>query len=163
VIGAFYDTNIFVLSLNAADPDGTHCVKLLDANHICWRVGLSEITRGESSISEYVDELLSGFAAAGVDFIEVSEAEIKSKIKTKRDVKRKLEILGVSPRDARQAFAAFSMAADLLVVRDFDFRDPAFKARMSDGGRIGRVERLLSTAFGYKVAFPVDALEALNC
>ena len=154
----FYDTVIFILTKNANDKDHENCKKLFDTEIIKWTVGFSVITRAESTINEYLDQLIVIFGFAGIDWVEVQEEGIKLAIKQKRPIFRTLEKLGVSSRDRRQIFAAFSMHASVMVTRDCDFFDPLQKALKGREKIPGRVSKVVENDLDIKVIFPPAAV-----
>jgi hypothetical protein len=68
---AFYDTVIFALSLNTRDADNKACRDLLDIDSggVTWCIVISSISRGESTLYEYLNQLEQRCAAQGVSWI----------------------------------------------------------------------------------------------
>jgi predicted nucleic acid-binding protein len=161
---AFYDTVVFVLSLNADDGDHPSCRDLLDieGGGVTWCIVLSAITRGEATLHEYLSQLEQRCAAQGVEWRQVEQEHIKEAMKRSRAVKERLEQAGMQSRDIKQAFAAAWANAALLVTRDRDFFDPKDKGRRGKRGRGSSVRDLLRGELSVEPLFPADALTRLR-
>jgi hypothetical protein len=127
---AFYDTVIFVLSLNRRDPDHPACVELLaiESGGVTWSIAVSAITRGEATLREYLDQLELRCAQQGVEWVEVKQEQVAEAMRRARATKAALEQAGMQSRDIKQAFAAVWAKAIVFVTRDRDFFDPKDKA-----------------------------------
>jgi hypothetical protein len=155
---SFYDTVVFVLSLNSTDPDYRFCAELVDARYIRWCVALSDVTLGESTVGVYVEKLLVEWAFQGIAFSQVTAAEIKAARKRHRGTLRKLEQMRLQSRDASQVAAAAHAAAQYLVTRDADFFDPSRKRTSgSAGGRPGKVAQVIRKELRIEVVLPREA------
>ena len=157
---AFYDTVVFLLSLNQADPDHASCRSLLDVDSgtITWCITLSVITRAEATLDEYLDQLEQRSAMQGVDWREVQEDDIRAAMRRNRAVKERLERAGMQSRDIKQAFAAAWAQAVVLVTRDRDFFDPQDKGRRGRKKRGTAVSDLLREQLAIEPMFPAEAL-----
>jgi predicted nucleic acid-binding protein len=162
-VKAFYDTVIFVLSLNTADPDHALCRDLLDTNTITWSIAVSAITRGEASIHEYLDQLEQRCALQGIEWFEISSKDIAATAKQYRSLKTSLQQAGMQSDDIKQIFAAIAATASLFVTRDRDFLDPKDKAKRGKKTRGTAIDRLLDAKrIALEVMFPAAALDRLT-
>lgn len=161
---AFYDTAIFMLSLNARDPDYSACRGLVDVDSggVVWAIVLSDITRAESTLREYLDQLEMRCAQQGVAWVEVKQDEVKQAMRSKRALKPALEQAGMQAHDIKQAFAAAWAKARIFITRDRDFFDPKDKGRRGKKTRGTRVLDVLSGELDLEVMFPADALQTLR-
>lgn len=160
---AFYDTAIFLLSLNTADKDNKACRALLDieGGGITWCIIISEISRGEATIREYLDQLEQRCALQGVEWIEVMLEDITGEVRKKPSLKRQLEQAGMQSRDIKQIFAAAWARSSILVTRDRDFIDPRNKrlrGRQKPGTAVFDV---VLHHLAIEALFPVPALARL--
>lgn len=160
---AFYDTVIFVLSLNPADEDNAACRDLLDVDSpaLTWAIIISAITRAEATIQEYLDQLEQRCALQGVEWVEVPQQTIAATMKGLRQLKAKLTRAGMQSHDIKQACAATAAKATLFVTRDSDFRDPRDKAQRAKKTPGTAVSKLLRAELGLEVLFPTDAHKTL--
>lgn len=156
---AFYDTVIFLLSLNPRDVDSAACRGLLDVDSpsFTWSIIISAITRAEATLHEYLDQLEQRCALQGVEWIEVSQQAIAAVMKQQRQLKAELTRAGMQSHDIKQAFAATAARAALFVTRDRDFCDPKDKARRAKKAHGTAVSRLLEAELGLEVLFPTEA------
>lgn len=160
---AFYDTVVFLLSLNQGDRDHEACRALVDVDRaaVTWSILISAITRAEASLHEYLDQLEQRCALQGVEWVEVSQREIAAEMKQRRPLKAELDRAGMQAHDIKQVFAAVSGRAGLLVTRDRDFLDPKDKSRRGKKGRGSAVSKQLQAELGLVVLFPREARERL--
>lgn len=159
---AFYDTNIFLLAINTADPDNKACHALLDIDTVTWRIILSAITRGEATLHEYLDQLEQRCALQGVEWVEVPQSAIAATIKQHKTLSAKLKQAGMQSVDIKQVFAAVAGDATLLITRDQDFLDPKDKARPGKKTRGNAVSKLLAGELDLEVLFPKAAQARLT-
>ncbi len=161
---AFYDTVVFVLSLNAKDPDGPACGALLDieSGGVLWGIVLSAITRGEATLEEYLNQLEQRCALQGVEWVEVGQDQVSELMRKARALKSKLEQAGMQSRDIKQVFAASSGKAVVFVTRDRDFFDPQDKGQRGKKKRGTNVRDLIVKVLEIEPLFPVDALARLQ-
>lgn len=163
---AFYDTVVFLLSLNRGDPAHGACRALLAIDSVTWTIALSAISRGEASIDEYLSQLEQQCALQGVEWREVAMDQISAAVKRNAGLKTRLTQAAMQSRDIKQAFAAGCAQAALLVTCDQDFFDPKGKRHKGRAGKAdqgGLVARLLRDELGLRVCTPADACEALGC
>ena len=156
---AFYDTVIFLLSLNQGDRDHEACLALVDVDSaaVTWAILISAITRAEASLHEYLDQLEQRCALQGVEWVEVTQQEIAVEMKQRRQLKAELDRAGMQTHDIKQVFAAVAGRAELLVTRDRDFLDPKDKARRGKKARGSAVSKQLQAELGLAVLFPGEA------
>jgi hypothetical protein len=161
---AFYDTVVFVLSLNPRDGDHAPCRDLLDVDSgkIAWCIVLSAITRGEATLHEYLNQLEQRCAVQGVDWLEVRQEHLAELIRKKRAVKAQLEQAGMQSRDIKQVFAAAWAQAIIFITRDRDFFDPKDKGRRGKKARGTSVRDLVRDELTVEPLFPADALQRLR-
>lgn len=159
---AFYDTNIFVTAAGR-NPDAAErraCAALLEIEQVRWEIALSEISRAEATIREFLDALEIRCAAQGVPWIEVKMNEINAAMRQFPAFKRRLSQAGVQSRDLKQIFAALSASAQVLIARDQDFFDPRGKSQKRSRGRV--VADLVQEELGLEVLRPDEALRKLR-
>jgi hypothetical protein len=149
---------VFLLSLNNADRDCKHCVALLDVGSAKWQICLSEITKAESSIGEYLEQLEKECALQGVVWRVISMAEISTAQRTMRAFKKSLEKAAMASRDIKQVVAASCAGAELLVTRDSDFWAPAVKRK--NGAKAVVKEEIARLSI--EVVAPSGAIERLK-
>ena len=156
---AFYDTVIFVLSLNPADEDSAACRDLLDVDSpsLTWAIIISAITKAEATIQEYLDQLELRCALQGIEWVEVPQQTIAATMKGLSQLTAKLKQAGMESHDIKQAAAANAANAALFVTRDSDFRDPKDKVRRAKKAPGTAVSKLLRAELGLEVLFPTDA------
>lgn len=160
---AFYDTVIFVLSLNKGDADSDACRALLDIDSpsLTWSILLSVITRAEATLHEYLDQLEQRCALQGVEWVEIPTSTIAATMKKQREVKARLGRAGMQSHDIKQVFAAVAGRAALFVTRDRDFFDPKDKARRSTKTPGSSVSKILTAELELEPLFPAPALAKL--
>lgn len=161
---AFYDTVIFVLSLNQRDPDHPACRDLLDvgSDGVAWGIVVSAITYGETSLQEYLDQLELRCAQQGVEWVKVEQEQVAEVMRRARTTKAALEQAGMQSRDIKQAFAAVWAKARVFITRDRDFFDPKDKGRRGKKKRGSSVRDLLCGNLEIEALFPADALRRLR-
>jgi hypothetical protein len=161
---AFYDTVIFELSLNHRDVDHAPCRALLDVDGgaVAWCIVISAVTRGEATLSEYLDELERRCAMQGVEWLEVRSEDISATVRQRRPLKVRLEQTGMQSRDIKQVFAAAWAVVEVFVTRDRDFFDPKDKSRRGKKARGSSVRDLLRDELSIEPLFPAEALRHLG-
>lgn len=161
---AFYDTVVFVLSLNPRDGDHAYCRDLLDVDSgkIVWCIVLSAITRGETTLHEYLNQLEQRCAMQGVDWLEVQQEQLAEVMRKKRAIKARLEQAGMQSRDIKQVFAAAWAQAAIFITRDRDFFDPKDKGQRGKKRRGASVRDVVRDELSVEPLFPADAQQRLT-
>lgn len=134
---AFYDTNIFLHAWNQNNAYSDSSRFLLDTEIIVWDVALSEVTLGESSVQDRLNEFFVSCAQQGITYKKVSSEEIKATKSSNRPLVKKLEKAGMLAADLKQALAAIYFSCDCLISNDEDFksgnkRNPSHECVIAD-------------------------------
>jgi len=150
---AFYDTCVFILSLNESHRECLACQALLDVALIKWVIAFGEISKSESTISEFLDSFEVTCAQNGVNVISVSSRQADKFAKSIQGLKKKLRLLGFGGRDWKQLSGAASVKATTLITDDRDFWDPASK-RGHTHPQDGPVRRIIKAECKIDVELP---------
>lgn len=158
--GAFYDTVVFVLSLNTGDKDCPHCQALLDTSQINWSLAFSAISRAEAPIGELLDAFVTQCAFQGVDLREIDMPTITKSMKDKQNIKKRLTQTGMASRDIKQAFAASAAGCRAFITRDWDFKNP--KNKVTRSGKNNTTQNEILKEFNLHVCLPHEARTHLH-
>jgi hypothetical protein len=134
---------------------------LLDIALIRWIVAFGEISKSESTISEFLDSFEVTCAQNGVNAICVSSRQADKFAKSIQGLKKKLRLLGFGGRDWKQLSGAASVKANTLITDDRDFWDPASK-KTHNHPQDGRVRRLIKAECKIDVELPSTAATKWN-
>lgn len=157
--GVLYDSSIFLLSLNLGDRDGAACASLLEFRRVPWIIFVSFLTREETTIAEYLDELEISAVGNGVTWIVVPKAEVLAAQRKFHHKKRALSKLGVAGKDLTQMLSAVARSASSISARDEDYFDPTNKRNRNCSGTC--VSDYLSREFAIRCIRPSDLVREL--
>ncbi len=158
---AYYDTCIFLESQNNAHPESEACDRLLDVPRISWTVSLCpELSTGESTAKEYIQQFEIGCASHGVELIRIAPAAYAATSKRHLNLKKVLVRQGFSPRDWKHLMAAATADAKILLTVDPDFWDPRNKAQPTARRRLVEVKRAIESCLPLKILLPSEAIDA---
>lgn len=160
---AFYDTCVFLCSIDGQATHHTHCEDLVDAAQVKWSVALSELSYAEATVSRLIEAFEVACAQHGVIVVRVLALQIQQTKRSRRHDVKKLEKMGLSSGDIKQLFAAFYAGVAYFVTDDSDFWDPSVKSK----GRSARsstcaVYQFARRTFGLQVCDPAEAIGLLR-
>lgn len=155
--GAYYDTCVFVLRLNAAHSECNACSALLDPAKITWTISYGELSGDEAPIKEVLEMFEVVCAQNGIDISCISKTAAASSGKDMLALKKKLRLFGLSGRDWKHLTAAVCARATDLITDDRDFWDPASKSTKAKHPKDGPVRKLIRDECAILVELPSRA------
>ena len=160
---AYYDTSVFLQSLNSEHDEHEASKRLLDARRITWSVGICvELSSAESTAAEYIEKFEVECASSGINFIRVSNEESRRVSRRHVPLKRKLSECGFAGRDWLHLMSAVVCGSRALCTTDLDFWDPSNKANPKARKRKVFVQRQIEDSLPIKILLPSEAI-ALPC
>src|SRR6266853_923233 len=110
---AYYDTCIFLESLNETHRESGGCKDLLTPSLISWVVQIcAELSKGESTAAEFIDNFEVDCAANGVHLMRVSLVAARRTAKRHVALKKSLSRRGFTSRDWIHLMAATASRAE---------------------------------------------------
>lgn len=161
VESAYYDSCIFLESLNAGHNEHEACCQLVDASRISWRVSFSpELTAAEATLQEYLDRFEVECASHGVDLHRVTPAAANAAARQNQALKRRLSKRGFRGNDWRHLMGAVASGAHALVTVDPDYWDPQNKAQAKAKRRLDNVKRAIEASLTVEIRLPSEIVGA---
>ena len=161
VESAYYDSCIFLESLNPQHEEHGACCRLVDVPRISWRVAFSpQLTTAEASLREYLEGFEIQCAAHGVDVRRMSPAAAAAAAKEHQELKKKLEQRGFRGGDWKHLMAAVASEAGVLVTVDPDYWDPRNKSQPKAKSRLDGVKRSIESSVGVRIRLPSEIVTA---
>ena len=158
---AYYDTCIFLASLNDDHQESEACGRLLDVPRISWTVSLCpELSAGESAAQEYIQRFEIECASHGVELMPVAPAAAAATSKKHLGLKKLLVQRGFGARDWKHLMAAATADAKVLLTVDPDFWDPRNKAQPDARRRVVEVKKAIESCLPLKIRLPSEAIDA---
>ena len=159
VESAYYDTCIFLYSLNHQLAEHDMCQHLVDPGRITWTVSFSpELSKAEATIGEYLERFEIECARQGVDLRPMPTATGAAAAKKHLALKKTLNKYGFSGKDWRHLMAAVAAKVQVLVTVDKDYWDPRNKAQPHAGARLERVKNTIESSLPIEVRLPSEFL-----
>jgi len=159
-VSAYYDTCIFLESLNPTHDECPHCVDLLDTAKVRWKIALCrELSISESTAREFIERFEVDCALNGVNITSVTTAEARKIAKKNRDLGRSLKQLGFGSNDWTHVAAAAAAGVNCLCTVDSDFLDPANKSTPKAKRKKTRVKDAIEERFPIRVRLPSEFLQ----
>jgi hypothetical protein len=161
VESAYYDTCVFLESLNTDHPECDACCRLLDPQHVRWKISICrELIDAESTIREFLDRFEIICAANGVTLSNVPVASARSLGRDHKNLKRSLRQLGLEKNDWTHLMAAIAASAQCLCTTDPDFLDPANKRTPRARKKQTRVRDAIEGDLDLDILLPSELLVA---
>jgi hypothetical protein len=161
VESAYYDTCVFLESLNERHPEHDACRDVVDVRRISWAVVLSPgLSSAEASIGEYLDRFEIECVGQGVTVRAMSRAAGQAVEGRHRALKRVLRQRGFSGKDWQHLMAATAAEAEVLLTTDPDYWDPHNKAQPGARKQSDRVKRLIEADLPLRVRLPSEIRSA---
>lgn len=154
----YYDTCIFLHSLNTANKFHAHSRKILSVSEITWIVSFSrDIIISEAPIKEMIDQFEIDCARNGITYYMPTFNDAKRISKVRAQDKKALRKMGFCGTDWSHLCAAIAVSAAALVTNDEDFFDPANKSNPGMHKRSTKVKRWI------EYHFPLRILQSNQC
>lgn len=156
---AYYDTCVFLESLNEEHGECNACRDLLDVPKISWDVNFcGELSSAESSAGELIDNFEVECASHGVSVNRIPVSEAKALAKEYRGLKKLLTQRSFGNRDWTHLMAAVASGSKVLCTTDPDFWDPRNKVNRKAKVRQVQVQNAIEEALPIEIRLPSEAL-----
>src|SRR4051794_16491340 len=109
----YYDTCLFLHTRNPAHKESKACARLLPPSIVSWTVCISsEISTGEATIKEFLEQCMVQWTLNGVALKDVKLTESKARAKSATAEKKALHQIGFRGNDFNHLMAALHAGAE---------------------------------------------------
>lgn len=156
---AYYDTCVFLVSLNGSHKEQGSCSDLLNVTTISWPVRIcTELIVCESSVEEFVRNFETHCVAHGVEIRDIDITDANAIGKKHQRLKKILKQKGFGGRDWTHLMAAVVSDSDFLCTVDSDFWDPENKANKKAKKQKCGVKSEIEKCLPIQVTLPSELL-----
>lgn len=156
---AYYDSCVFLNSLNMTHKEYKSCSHIVDAANIQWLVYFcSELISSETTASELLVAFEISCASAGAVCFDVSAEDGKKQSKKRLPLKRALAKLQLKSRDFLHLMCAVHAGAESLITVDPDFWDASNKATPKSSVKKVATKNVIEKSLPIKICMPSEFL-----